>query len=126
MRIERVCSGLYRIPVHREMHDAIRHFSKMDLAMVHVETDEGLCGLGFTYSIIPFGAREVCSLVNRGLGQLIHDIAALFVEYIPSLDPVLTEPLKLVDGCFVPSEEPGLGISFDFDRLSAFKVKDEN
>ena len=72
MRIERVWSELYRIPVHREMHDAIRHFSKMDLVTVHIETDEGLCGMGFTYSIIPFGAREVCSLVNRGVGELIH------------------------------------------------------
>lgn len=72
MRIERVWAELYRIPVHREMHDAIRHFSKMDLALVHIETADGLHGCGFTYSIIPFGAREVCSLVNCGLGELIH------------------------------------------------------
>jgi len=29
MRITKVHAELYRIPVHREMHDAIRHFSKM-------------------------------------------------------------------------------------------------
>jgi L-alanine-DL-glutamate epimerase-like enolase superfamily enzyme len=74
MRIERVRSELYRIPVHREMHDAIRHFSKMDLAVVRIETDGGLSGFGFTYSIIPFGAREACSLVNRGLGQVIQEL----------------------------------------------------
>lgn len=74
MRIERVWSELYRVPVHREMHDAIRHFSKMDIAFVHIETDDGIRGSGFTYSIIPFGAADVCSLVNHGLGQLIYDM----------------------------------------------------
>src|SRR5581483_10690254 len=46
----------------------------------------------------------------------------LFVEYIPSLDPVLGEPLKLVDGHFIPSEEPGLGIPFDWERLNQFRA----
>ncbi|HUA96801.1 MAG TPA: mandelate racemase/muconate lactonizing enzyme family protein [Terracidiphilus sp.] len=71
MHIEKVWAEVYRIPVHREMHDAIRHFSKMDIAFVHIKTDEGLLGSGFTYSIIPLGASEVCSLVNGGMGELI-------------------------------------------------------
>jgi len=50
----------------------------------------------------------------------------LFVEYIPSLDPILTEPLKLVDGCFQVKEDPGLGISIDWERLQQFKVPHEN
>ncbi|MGH9344958.1 MAG: mandelate racemase/muconate lactonizing enzyme family protein [Terriglobia bacterium] len=73
MRIKRVWAELYRVPVHREMHDAIRHFSKMDVVFAHVETDEGV-GSGFTYSIIPFGANEVCSIINHGLGELIRDM----------------------------------------------------
>ena len=74
MRIEKVWAELYRVPVHREMHDAIRHFSKMDIIFVHVETDEGVVGLGFTYNIIPHGAREICSFVNQSLYPLIHDM----------------------------------------------------
>lgn len=72
MRIERVWAELYRIPVHREMHDAIRHFSKMDVVISHIETDEGASGLGFTYSIIPYGSREICSLINDGLACLMR------------------------------------------------------
>ena len=72
MRIEKVWAELYRVPVHREMRDAIRHFSKMDIIFAHVETDEGIVGSGFSYSIIPFGAREICSVINHGLNQLIH------------------------------------------------------
>jgi L-alanine-DL-glutamate epimerase-like enolase superfamily enzyme len=72
MRIERVWAELYKIPVHREMHDAIRHFSKMDLIVAYVETDQGIQGAGFTYSIIPYGAREICTLIDGGLGPLVH------------------------------------------------------
>ena len=50
----------------------------------------------------------------------------LFVEYIPSLDPILTESLKLVDGCFEVNDEPGLGISIDWEKMRQFKVPYEN
>lgn len=74
MHIKKVCAEIYRIPVHRKMEDAIRHFSKMDIIFANVETDEGLVGTGFTYSIIPFGAGEICSMINHGLGPLIHQM----------------------------------------------------
>ena len=47
----------------------------------------------------------------------------LFVEYIPSLDAVLRKPMPLDDGYFRPSEEPGLGIAWDFDKLDRYKMK---
>lgn len=71
MRIRKVSSELYRIPVHREMHDAIRHFSHMDVVFAHVETDDGLTGSGFTYSIIPHGAREICSVIQNSFHDLL-------------------------------------------------------
>jgi L-alanine-DL-glutamate epimerase-like enolase superfamily enzyme len=64
------------------MHDAIRHFSKMDLVFAHVETDEGAVGSGFTYSIIPYGAREVCSLINEGLAELIRSLDPRDHEFV--------------------------------------------
>jgi L-alanine-DL-glutamate epimerase-like enolase superfamily enzyme len=72
MHIEKVWAELYRVPVHREMHDAIRHFSKMDVVFAHVETDEGVSGCGFTYSIIPHGAHEICSVINQSIDVLIR------------------------------------------------------
>src|SRR5258708_1945253 len=72
MRITKVRAELYRIPVHREMHDAIRHFSKMDVIFAYIETDEGASGCGFTYSIIPHGAREICSIINNSFDELIR------------------------------------------------------
>lgn len=72
MRIEKVRAEVYRIPIHREMQDAIRKFSKMDVVFAHIQTDQGIAGSGFTYSIIPFGTREICSMINFGIGDLIR------------------------------------------------------
>lgn len=72
MRIKKVWAELCRIPVHREMKDAIRHFSKMDLVFAYVETDDGVVGCGFTYSIIPFGAHEIRSVISSGIAELIR------------------------------------------------------
>jgi L-alanine-DL-glutamate epimerase-like enolase superfamily enzyme len=47
----------------------------------------------------------------------------LFVEYIPSLDAILKEPLRLEDGHFCPSQELGLGVGWDKDKLENYKVK---
>lgn len=76
MCIRKVHAELYEIPVHREMQDAIRHFSKMDVIFAHVETEDGLTGCGFTYSIIPHGAHEICSMINRSFDELIRGMDA--------------------------------------------------
>ncbi len=82
MRIAKVCSGLYQIPVHREMHDAIRHFSKMDVVFAHVETDDGASGTGFTYSIIPYGSREISSVIDSSIDELIRNMDPLDHERV--------------------------------------------
>jgi len=42
---------------------------------------------------------------------------ARWVEYIPQLDPITTEAMKIEDGRAVPSDEPGLGIAWDFEAI---------
>lgn len=64
------------------MHDAIRHFNKMDLIFVDVETDEGIHGVGFTYSIIPHGAREICSIVENSINDLVQGMNPLNHEQL--------------------------------------------
>jgi L-alanine-DL-glutamate epimerase-like enolase superfamily enzyme len=82
MRITKVCSELFQIPVHREMHDAIRHFSKMDVVFAHVQTDEGISGAGFTYSIIPHGGGEIRSVVNHSIDGLVRGMDPLEHERV--------------------------------------------
>jgi L-alanine-DL-glutamate epimerase-like enolase superfamily enzyme len=82
MKITKVKAELYRVPVHREMHDAVRQFSTLDLVLAYVETHEGAWGRGFTYSVIPHGAREVCSLINHSVDQLVRGMDPLDCERV--------------------------------------------
>jgi L-alanine-DL-glutamate epimerase-like enolase superfamily enzyme len=74
MKITRVSGELYEIPAHREMRDAVREFSVLNLIFARVETDEGISGLGFTYNIIPHGAREICSVVTGAINSLVRGL----------------------------------------------------
>ena len=47
---------------------------------------------------------------------------ALWVEYIPPLDAVLSEPLQLVDGHFVVPDRPGHGVVFDWEKLGRYQM----
>jgi L-alanine-DL-glutamate epimerase-like enolase superfamily enzyme len=39
---------------------------------------------------------------------------ARWVEYIPQLDPLTRAPMRIEAGHAIPSDEPGLGIAWDF------------
>ncbi len=47
---------------------------------------------------------------------------SLFVEYIPSLDPVLDDTLTLRDGHFSPPDRPGHGILFNKEKLAPYQI----
>jgi L-alanine-DL-glutamate epimerase-like enolase superfamily enzyme len=40
-----------------------------------------------------------------------------WLEYIPQLDSLTTEPMRIRDGHAEPSGAPGLGISWDFEAI---------
>jgi L-alanine-DL-glutamate epimerase-like enolase superfamily enzyme len=45
-----------------------------------------------------------------------------WIEYIPQLDALTTEGMRIENGRAVPSEQPGLGIAWDFDAIERLKV----
>ncbi len=47
---------------------------------------------------------------------------ARWVEYIPQIDSLTTEPMKIVDGHAIPSDAPGLGIAWDFGAINRAAV----
>ncbi|HEY8595114.1 MAG TPA: mandelate racemase/muconate lactonizing enzyme family protein [Devosiaceae bacterium] len=47
---------------------------------------------------------------------------ARWVEYIPQLDEITTARMTIRDGHAVPSDEPGIGIAWDFDAIGAMTV----
>ena len=46
-----------------------------------------------------------------------------WVEYIPQLDSLTTEGMRIVDGRAVPSSEPGLGIAWDWEAIDRQRVE---
>jgi L-alanine-DL-glutamate epimerase-like enolase superfamily enzyme len=82
MKITAVQAELYEVPAHREMYDALRQFSRLDLVLVRVETDDGYSGRGFTYSVISHGASQICSVINQSLSSLIRGMDPLDHERI--------------------------------------------
>ena len=47
---------------------------------------------------------------------------ARWVEYIPQIDSITTEPMRIEDGHAIPSDAPGLGIAWDFDAIAGATV----
>ncbi len=47
---------------------------------------------------------------------------ARWVEYIPQLDTLTTEPMRIENGHAIPSSAPGLGIAWDFEAIKAQTV----
>jgi L-alanine-DL-glutamate epimerase-like enolase superfamily enzyme len=46
-----------------------------------------------------------------------------WVEYIPQLDSLTTTGMRIEDGRAVPSDEPGLGIAWDWDAIDRQRVE---
>lgn len=74
MKITRVLAENYAVPAHREMYDSIRQFSVLELVFARVETDDGGSGVGFTYSVIPHGGREIGSIISRSIDSLVRGL----------------------------------------------------
>ena len=47
---------------------------------------------------------------------------ARWVEYIPQIDSLTTEPMRIEDGHAIPSDKPGLGIAWDWKAIGKATV----
>jgi L-alanine-DL-glutamate epimerase-like enolase superfamily enzyme len=47
---------------------------------------------------------------------------ARWVEYIPQIDSLTTEPMRIEGGHAIPSDTPGLGIAWDFKAIEKASV----
>ena len=72
MKITEVKSEVYQVPTHREIHDAVRHFDRLGLLLANVETDEGVLGTGFSYTVNLHGALEIASIISRSISELVR------------------------------------------------------
>jgi len=81
MKITRVDVRLYRIPAERVRMDSIQAFEAMEIPFVEVIADEGVSGLGFTYTI-GRGGCSVKAFIENDLVPLVLGEDPLNIERI--------------------------------------------
>lgn len=71
MKITHCTSALYRLPLRRELTDS-RHgvLTQFEVVMVRLATDEGLEGVGYTYTI-GLGGSAIKALIDDALAPLL-------------------------------------------------------
>ena len=69
MRIRRLSTALYRVPLLRPAEDALHGtMDQVELVVLQVETDEGPTGLGYAYTI-GVGGTAIKSLIDDYLAE---------------------------------------------------------
>lgn len=48
---------------------------------------------------------------------------SMFIEYIPQMEPILSEKIAIQDGCAIPFNRPGHGIEFDWEAVARMEVE---
>ena len=46
---------------------------------------------------------------------------AHWIEYVDWASPILEQPLQLTDGCVVPPDRPGTGLTWDTDAVAHYR-----
>ena len=85
---------------------------------------------GWGIRTLPMGTARFNPMSYHNGSVWPHDVAlcaavpnARWVEYIPQLDELTTERMRIADGYAVPSDVPGLGIAWDFDAIGRMAVE---
>ena len=47
---------------------------------------------------------------------------SMMIEYVPQMEPVLKQRVRIEDGYAIPSVAPGHGIEFDEEAMTKFEV----
>ena len=83
MKIEKVETELYHVPLSRPMEDAIRGVQKnFSLIVVKITTDEGATGMGYTYCVGQVGGTAIATLIRDNLAPLVIGEDARQIEKI--------------------------------------------
>ena len=98
--------------------DAIQSFISQETPIVRIHDADGGIGTGYTYTIGTGGP----SIMEPHVSLWAAVPNARWVEYIPQLNSLTAEPMRIADGHAIPSNEPGLGIAWDFKAIEKAAV----
>jgi L-alanine-DL-glutamate epimerase-like enolase superfamily enzyme len=72
MKIEKLETELYHVPLSKPMEDAIHGVQKdFSLIVVKITTDDGARGMGYTYSVGQVGGSSIAKLIQDNLAPIL-------------------------------------------------------
>ncbi len=72
MKIEKLETELYHVPLAKPMEDAIHGVQKdFSLIVVKITTDDGATGMGYTYSVGQVGGTSIATLIKDNLAPIL-------------------------------------------------------
>ena len=72
MKIEKLETELYYVPLAKPMEDAIHGIQRdFSLIVVRVTTDDGATGMGYTYSVGQVGGTAIATLIRDNLAPIL-------------------------------------------------------
>lgn len=106
----------------RAMSLALQHKAS-DLVMPDLERIGGVSGWLAAAALADVAEVEMSShlYVEVSAHLLAATPTAHWIEYVDWADPILQEPIKVVDGSVTPPERPGNGLAFDPDAVAHFR-----
>lgn len=123
-------AALLRTPVQigenfagpRAMSLALQH-NASDLVMTDLDRIGGVSGWLGAAALADAAGTEMSSHLYHEVSA--HLLAATptahWIEYVDWADPVLEQPLKVIDGCVTPPDRPGTGLAWNADAVSHFR-----
>ncbi|HET6740329.1 MAG TPA: enolase C-terminal domain-like protein [Kribbella sp.] len=107
----------------REMAEALRH-GAADLMMPDLDRIGGVTGWRDAAALADAaGVPLSCHLYPEVSAQLLAaSPTAHWLEYVDWADPILTEPLTILDGQAQPPDRPGNGLEWDNDAVQHYRV----
>ena len=72
MKISKIETELYHVPLSRPMEDAIHGLQRdFSLIVVKITTDDGATGMGYTYSVGQVGGTSIATLIKDNLAPIL-------------------------------------------------------
>ncbi len=107
----------------RAMSLALRHRA-CDLVMPDLERIGGVTGWTAAAALADIAGVPMSSHLFPEFSAHLLDATptAHWLEYVDWADPILREPLRIVDGHATPPDRPGAGIEWDTDAVARYRV----
>lgn len=132
------------VPMRRPLGTSVMGITEAPLVLIDLHTREGVIGRAYLFCYLVMtdleriggvsGWLQAAALADAAATEmsshLYHEVSAHllaatptahWIEYVDWADPILEQPLKVADGCVVPPDRPGTGLTWNADAVARFR-----